>query len=152
MMQCEDVAALILRLVLGSFFLLARFRWFYDPSRPDNPWFNCLRRQHLEWKLCSCGYSSNPLLAGSVACVEVFGSLALIAGALTTITTVGLLVVLLFATYCTAKGKVCEQKPVDGVDCVSCYLWRVEGVYICVALCILLLGAGRLSVDWYLTQ
>jgi uncharacterized membrane protein YphA (DoxX/SURF4 family) len=145
-----DIASLLLRIVLGVFFVLARFRWFFDPSRPDQPLFNTLRRIHLTAKLCECGYGKHPLLAGVVACVEVFGGLSVIGGFLTRFATTGLLTVLLFATLCTAMQKVCEQRPVDGVDCVSCYLWRVEGVYITIALCILALGPGVYSLDWLL--
>jgi uncharacterized membrane protein YphA (DoxX/SURF4 family) len=142
-----DVASLLLRVLLGTFFILARFRWFYDPSRPDDPWFNALRHKHLRWKLCSCGYYDHPLLVGFVACVEVSAGFAVVFGLLTMLATLGLLAVLLFATFCTAKEKVCEQKPVDCIDCVSCYLWRVEGVYITIAFALLAMGPGNLSLD-----
>lgn len=144
-----DVALFVLRVVLGVFFVLARFRWFFDPSRPEQEWLNSARHKHLRAKLCSCGYSEHPLLSGTVATIEVSAGLALIAGLLTMPAAFGLFCILVFATYCTGKGKVAEQNPVDCIDCVSCYLWRVEGVYIMIAACILLLGPGRLSLDWW---
>lgn len=143
----SDVALLILRLMLGGFFVFARFRWIYDPSRPDAPWFNPARRHHLEEKLCSCGYSRHPYLSGFVALTEIFGGLGVIVGLLTPLALLGLLGVLACATRCTAYAKVCEQNPVDCWDCVSCYLWRVEGIYIAVTLALLLLGPGNLSLD-----
>jgi uncharacterized membrane protein YphA (DoxX/SURF4 family) len=148
-----DVPALslfLLRAVLGSFFLLARFRWLYDPSRPEQPWLNPKRHEHLRSKICSCGYGKHPALAACVALVEIFGGFAMVAGLFTMAAALGLLGVLIFATYCTATTKVREQMPVDDVDCVSCYLWRVEGVYIAIALAILFVGPGAWSLDAWL--
>jgi uncharacterized membrane protein YphA (DoxX/SURF4 family) len=59
-----------------------------------------------------------------------------------------LLVILLVATRCTAYQKVMEQNPVDRIDCVACYLWRVEGLYIGLAIIILLAGPGAYSIDY----
>jgi uncharacterized membrane protein YphA (DoxX/SURF4 family) len=142
-----DLGTLLLRLVLGSFFVLARFRFFYDPSKPYGAqWLNRERVSHLSAKLRSCGYC-NSCLACFVACVEVGGGFALIFGLLTMLATIGLLVVLILATLCTAQTKVGEQCPVDGLDCCSCYLWRVEGVYIVIGLALLLFGPGAYSLD-----
>ncbi len=142
-----DYAAFILRQVLGWFFVLARFRWFYDPERYPRV-LNADRHKHLAWKLCDCGYGYHPALSCIVACVEVSAGVALIVGLLMNLAVLGLLGVLLFATWCTAKQKVLEQKPVDCIDCVSCYLWRVEGVYIAIAVVLLILGPGYLSLDY----
>lgn len=156
----DDIVLLLLRLVLGVFFVLARFRWFYDPSNATAAkrmtgrahWFPTWRHRHLEWKLCSCGYSRHPVLSGAVACVEVSAGCALVLGLLTQPAAFGLLVILLFATWCTARAKVMEQEPVDRIDVVSCYLWRVEGVYITIAVCILLAGGGRFALDSWVWQ
>ena len=59
--SAPDVALFLVRGILGAFFVLARFRWFYDPSRPEH-WFNCGRHDHLAWKLCTCGYGRNVYL------------------------------------------------------------------------------------------
>ena len=142
-----DLASLVLRLVLGSFFVLARFRWLYDPSRPDQPWFNGARHMHLEKRLCTCGYGLHPVICDVVAWAEILGGLGVIVGLLTPLALIGLLCVLLFATFCTAKEKVLAQDPVDDIDCVSCYLWRVEGVYIAIVLALLALGPGVYSLD-----
>ena len=143
----QDAALLVLRLCLGLFFVLARFRWAFDPSRPEDPWFNQLRREHLSWKLCTCGYSKRLVLSCFVACVEISAGIGVVMGLLTVLSAFGLLSILLPATFCTAKTKVLEQHPVDAVDCVSCYLWRVEGVYIAIAVCVMLLGPGAYSLD-----
>lgn len=146
-----DLTLLILRLILGVFFVLARFRWFYDPSQPVGARFlNIARHKHLAWKLCTCGYGLHPVLAGFVASVEVLAGLGVTMGLLTPLSTLGLMSVLTFATLCTAKTKVMEQHPVDDIDCVSCYLWRVEGVYLAIALAILLGGPGKYSLDYLL--
>lgn len=143
----QDLGLLALRVLLGVFFVLARFRWLYDPSRPDSPWLNAGRHEHLRWKLCYCGYGQHPLLVAFVACVEISAGCAIVLGLLTELALMGLMSILLFATWCTAKEKVCAQNPVDTIDYVSCYLWRVEGVYIGICAVLLLNGPGFFSLD-----
>lgn len=145
-----DILILIIRLLLGTFFILARFRWFWDPSRTPLCWFNPSRREHLTQKLCSCGYGVHPILAGLVAFIEVSAGLGLVVGLLTRLSAFGLAVITGFATYCTAREKVLAQNPVDKVDCVSCYLWRVEGPYLALELALILTGGGLLSLDHFL--
>jgi uncharacterized membrane protein YphA (DoxX/SURF4 family) len=144
-----DLASLIARGTLGLFFVLARFRSFYDPSKPPGcRVFNTDRFGSLQRKLCSCGFSSRLLFWTWVtALVEVAGGLALMAGLLTTMAALGLLILTVRASMCTAWAKISEQNPVDSIDCVACYLWRVEGVYIALALLIMLLGPGNYSLD-----
>lgn len=146
-MNLPDLATLLLRQILGWFFILARFRWFFDPSRPDNPLLNVKRHGHLVQKLCSCGYGYHPGLTAFVACVEVLAGGAVVIGLLTNLALLGLLGVLLCATFCTGKVKVLEQQPVDCIDCVSCYLWRVEGVYIAIVVALMCTGPGVFSAD-----
>lgn len=152
----HDAALFLLRFILGGFFILARFRFFYDPSRrnvwqvPPNqvgPWFNHARHTHLRDKLHACGFGCSWGLTTWVAFVEVFGGLAIVFGFLSIPATLGVLVLLTFATFCTAKAKVLEQNPVDPIDCLSCYLWRVEGIYITIAIVLLMMGPGNFSVD-----
>lgn len=82
------------------------------------------------------------------ALVEVLAGVAVVIGLLTLPAAFGLLVTLLVATICTAYDKVMEQNPVDKLDCVACYLWRVEGLYIGLAIIILLAGPGAYSIDY----
>jgi len=142
-----DAALFVARVLLGVFFILARFRFFYDPSRPDC-WLNADRCESLTRKLAHCGMRTSPRAwAWVAALVEVGAGFAVLIGFLTMPAAFGLLVTLLLATKCTARAKVFEQNPVDKLDCVACYLWRVEGLYIGLALIILLAGPGSFSVD-----
>jgi uncharacterized membrane protein YphA (DoxX/SURF4 family) len=152
-MHSVDVAALLARLLLGFFFLLARFRFFFDPAAaPGDRWFCAWRHESLIHKMAYCGLKKKPVIwAWITALVEVLAGMALIVGLLTPLAALGLLVLLLVATRCTARQKVMEQKPVDKVDCVACYLWRVEGLYIGLAILILLLGPGAYSLDAWLS-
>lgn len=143
-----DAALFVARLLLGLFFVLARFRFFYDPSRPDC-WLNGNRCESLTRKMQYCGLHRWPKVwAWTAAVVEVFAGAAVVVGLLTVPAAFGLLVTLLLATRCTARDKVMEQNPVDKLDCVACYLWRVEGLYIGLALIILLAGPGAYSIDY----
>lgn len=143
-----DASVLVARLLLGVFFILARFRFFYDPSR-DDCWLNSARCDSLTRKMQHCGLQAWPRFwAWVAAMVEVAAGFAVVIGLLTIPAAFGLLVTLIFATKCTAKDKVMEQHPVDKLDCVACYLWRVEGLYIGLALMILLAGPGAYSIDY----
>lgn len=160
-LNLTDVAILVARLLLGVFFVLARFRFFYDPaggaSLPrlampnhieNRKWFNPRRAYSLTTKLVHCGCTVKPSLQAWIAAtVEVLAGLGLIVGLLTVPSAIALLIVLLVATRCTAKDKVCEQNPCDKLDVVCAYLWRVEGLYIGLAAIILLAGPGAYSID-----
>jgi uncharacterized membrane protein YphA (DoxX/SURF4 family) len=144
----HDWGALIVRLILGGFFILARFRFFWDPSNPEHCFLNPIRHASLTAKMCHCGVKGNPLFwAWFTAIVEVFGGLSVATGLLTYLGALGLIAITIRGTMCTAKAKVMEQKPVDLVDCVSCYLWRVEGIYIAMAALVFILGPGKYSLD-----
>ncbi len=121
-----------LALLVGLFFVLARFRFFWDPSKcPGDRLFNKARYDSLHTKIASCGWRKHTTFwTWYTAVVEVLAGFGLmlnvgrpLAGAL-------MMGVLLVATTCTCKSKVCEQKPVDKADVVCAYLWRVEGLYI----------------------
>lgn len=162
----HDLTLLLLRVVLGGFFILARFRWLWDPSAPmvqhNGPGGTCYitadrfmpkwRHEHLRERLRTCGYSDNRFLAGTVAMVELAAALGVLLGALTFLAALGLVAVLVFATMCTAKEKVLRQGPVDCIDWVSDYLWLVEPLYLIVAMVLVLEGAGRYSVDFLLLK
>jgi uncharacterized membrane protein YphA (DoxX/SURF4 family) len=146
----DDLASLILRCIVGVFFLLARFRYVYDPS--INPsWFASVRHMSLQNKMRKCGLNFMPRLWAEVTAYgELAGGLGLIVGLLTPLAAIGLLVILLPATACTAAEKINRQAPVDGIATVECYLWTPEPLYIALCVAILLLGPGAFSLDHYL--
>lgn len=163
-MHSVDIAALLARITLGGFFVLARFRFFFDPSRGSNLqrtvpvgywddsdnhlWFNPRRLASLTRKMRVCGWTTwAPFWAWFAALVEVGAGLFLILGLLTRTSAFGLLVVTLAATVCTAREKVAKQGPVDRIDCIGCYLWCAEPLYIVMAIIILLIGPGLYSLD-----
>lgn len=150
-MTSLDFSLLLLRLLVGTFFVIYRFRWIYDPTKSTSPWLNSLRHMNLEKKLCSCGWGMHPTLAGFVALVEITAGLGMISGTLTHLSALGLLAILVVANTCTAKHKIEIQNngkgPEDGIDVVSCYLWTVEPTYMVMAFVVLLLGPGVVSVD-----
>lgn len=142
------------RVTLGLFYVLARFRFFYDPSQRDlgfsdrrGRWFNMLRHDSLSRKMTHCEFKRYPRAwAWAAALIEVGGGLMLIAGLFAPFAAFGLFILTLFATRCTWRQKVYEQNPVDCIDVCSCYLWRVEGLYIIMALIVILGGPGALAL------
>lgn len=136
------------RFTLGFFFVSYRFRWFYDPDPIDGVEIcSPYRRQKLQEKLSHCGWGMSPQLAAFVAISEILAGLGVIFGALTSLSAIGLIIILIAATLCTAKEKTLKQKPVDTIDVVNCYLWTPEPVYIVLALVVLVLGPGWFSLD-----
>lgn len=168
-----DLGLLLIRWMLGTFFVLARMRWLYDlsgvkffdtmspearcyippaqlPHDLNERFFPAVRHASLRWKLHHCGYSDHPLLAGFVALVEIFAGMAVIVGLFTPLAAFGLASVLLFAMLCITREKVAKQNPIDCVDWFCCLLWTVEPVYFMLAVTLVITGAGSFSVDHFL--
>lgn len=156
-LDMADVGLMLNRLALGLFYFLARFRFFYDPSKPaagsasrhypSQRWFNADRRNSLTRKMQHCGLKNQPAFwAWTAAIVEVVGGLMLILGLFAPLAAAALLVLTIRATMCTWKDKIYEQHPVDLIDCAACYLWRVEGLYIVMAATVLFGGPGLFSL------
>ena len=158
----HDFALFLNRMVLGAFFFLARFRWAYDPSSTDleehwdsrgytfqkkRRWFTDTRRHKLNDKMVHCGVKHATLLGPIVAVTEILAATALIVGLLTPLAALGLLVITLRATCCTAHEKTMKQNPVDKIDVVSCYLWTPEPVYVVLCVIAVAFGAGAWSLD-----
>lgn len=145
----HDVALLIVRVLLGAFFVLARFRWFYDPSRPEH-FLNHARHTHLSEKLATCGFGNHPTVAALVATIEVGAGLFLIVGLLTSLAAFGLIAILLGACACSTREKTMRQQPVDGVQVAEDVLWTVEPLYLLLAVALFLAGGGAISLDAFL--
>lgn len=140
----QDVALFAARFLIGFFFVSYRFRWIWDPAS-DPHFCNVSRQAKLAAKLCSCGWS--PRLAPAVAIGEITAGLGLISGTLTYLSALGMLLILVVATICTAKEKTLRQNPIDKIDVVNCYLWNPEPVYIVLTLVVLAFGPGTFAVD-----
>lgn len=139
------------RFVLGAFFVTYRFRWFWDPTPQDGvPICSPYRHMSLRQKLCQCGWGIDHRLAAFVAILEIGAGLGVVFGFLTTLSALGLLLILLFATLCTAREKTLRQNPVDRIDIVNCYLWNPEPVYILLAIIVMTFGPGWFSMDNFL--
>lgn len=142
-----DLVLFVIREVLGWFFVLARFRYVYDPSRPEDAWFNAGRHANFKKKLGICGWPESTPLAHFVAIAEILGGVALIIGFLTPIAALGLLIISLFALKCSWRDKTYKQNPVDGIHVAECFLWTPEPHYVVLATIIFAAGAGAFSVD-----
>lgn len=122
----------ILAAVAGSFLVLARFRFFWDPAAPAGfRWFPSVRFLSLKRKMEHCGWRiGSEFWAWYVATVEVLGGALFALDIARPIVGPLIFALLLGATKCTAKSKVMEQHPVDCLDVACAYMWRVEGLYI----------------------
>lgn len=145
----HDVALFVARFILGFFFVSYRFRFIWDPTMRPEFW-NSARHLKLQQKLCHCGYGMSEGMAIFIALSELLAGLGVIAGLLTLPSALGLLLILIVATFCTGKEKTMRQNPIDGIDKINCYLWNPEPVYILVTLLVLSFGPGALSLDHFL--
>lgn len=146
----HDGIQLLARLLLGGFFVLARFRFFYDPSKPEGTRFlNTIRHTSLTNKMAHCGFTkpSPYAYAWFVASVEVLAGFGVFFGLFTMLSALGLFLITLIGTRCTAYDKVVRQNPVDKIDVCSDYLWLAEPLYIGLSIAILLGGPGSYSLD-----
>lgn len=144
----QALALLLAHFVLGFFFVSYRFRWFYDPSPPQGGNIcNIHRHLNLRRKLCACGWGISPAMGIFVALSETLAGLGAMFGLFTSLSAIGLLIILLVATACTAKEKTLRQNPVDRIDVVNCYLWNPEPVYIVLAVIVASFGGGPFSLD-----
>ena len=145
----QDFASLFMRVFLGVFFVLARFSYVFDPSKPEgDKWFSKARHASLRNKLDHCGWGCTDWLPPFIAWVEILAGLALIVGLLSTLSAAGLLVICVIGTMCTGYEKTMCQNPVDRIDVCSCYLWCPEPIYVVLALAIVLVGPGTYSLDY----
>ena len=135
------------RIVLGLFFVLARFRWVYDPSRPADAWFNAERHANFKRKMGICGYPQSTALAAFVALTEILAGAALIVGLLTPLAAFGLFIVCLAALKCSWREKTYRQEPVDSIHVVECFLWCPEPLFVLMSFTALVGGAGSFSLD-----
>lgn len=119
-----DLAALVLRLVLGILFVLHGLPKIKDMKKPA-AWI----------KSTGWGWASG--FAYPISLLEFFGGIALVLGLLTQL--VALLFVLeMIATTIFSRGKL-GKKLIGG--------WEMDLLYLAGALALLLLGAGTWSLD-----
>ena len=92
----------------------------------------------------------HPVLAGTVATIEILAGLGLIVGLLAVPSALGILIIMAFANCCEPPEELREMHPVDKIEYVPDFLKLVEPLYFVLAAVILILGPGRWSFDYLL--
>lgn len=147
-MLMNSLVLFIARFTLGFFFVSYRFRWFYDPATQDGVAIcSPYRHKKLIEKMGQCGWGMSPKLAAFIAIAETLAGLGVMFGFLNSLSALGLLIILIAASACTAKEKTLRQNPIDKIDVVNCYLWNPEPVYIVLAIVVMVLGPGWFAID-----
>lgn len=141
-----DAALLLVRVVVGSFFVLYRFRWVYDPTS-DQRWFCPVRRSRLKERIRACRYGCSNILPALVAIGEIGAGFALIIGLLSLPSAALLLVILLFGMVCLLPEEIPAMNPVDRIDVVRCTMQWPEPLYAVLCVVVLLAGPGQWSID-----
>lgn len=144
--QFYSFGTLLLRLLLGIFFIIARFRWLYDPEGKPRL-LNPDRHTKLKERLCTCGYADHPCMCAMVALTEIFAGLAIAAGLLTQLALFGLLCVLAFAIPCKSREDIRDGKGEGNTGYFSWFMWNIEGSYFTIIVVLLFMGPGVYSLD-----
>lgn len=138
-----DLLLLAIRVLVGGFFLLYRFRWVYEPS--EGTWFCPKRHAKLESALVDCGFS--PAFAPVIAITEIAAALGLIFGLFTLVAAAGLGVIMAYGHRCVVFPGIKKMRPVDVLDVMRCWLMWPEPLYLIMCVWIVCAGAGRFSLD-----
>lgn len=139
-----DILIFTMRLLVGGFFLLYRFRWFYEPSTAT--WFCPSRRAKLENAVEDCGFP--PWTASYVAVLEVLCGLGLVTGFFTLGSAMILGVIMIYGQRCVVLPGVLKMRPVDTLDAMRCWLMWPEPLYLVMCIWIICAGPGRISLDY----
>lgn len=145
----NDLAALLLRLIIGIFFLLARISWLYDPSSKPRL-LPQKRHEKLRERLCTCGYVDHPCMCACVALIEIFGGAAIAIGLFTQLALMGLAAVMIFAIPCKSTEDILSGQGEGNTGYFSWFMWNIEGAYLTIIIVLLLLGPGYFSLDYLL--
>lgn len=138
-----DLLLLSIRVLVGGFFLLYRFRWVYEPS--NRTWFCPNRAAKLKGALADCGV--NPGLASFVAVTEILAGLGLILGLCTMGSAVVLGIIMAYGHRCVVIPGIRKMQPVDILDTMRCWLMWPEPLYLIMCVWLLCTGPGRFSLD-----
>jgi uncharacterized membrane protein YphA (DoxX/SURF4 family) len=144
--QYSDFGTLLLRLLLGIFFVIARYRWLYDPNGTPRL-LNGQRHEKLRERLCTCGYTDHPCMCAMVALTEIFAGIAIAIGLLTQLALIGLLCVLAFAIPCKSREDIRNHNGEGSDSFFGWYMWNIEGSYFTIIIVLLLTGPGIYSLD-----
>lgn len=138
-----DLLLLGIRVLVGGFFLLYRFRWVYEPS--NRTWFCPKRHEKLERALGDCGV--NPQYAAIVAVAEIAAGLGLVLGFCTLLSAAILGIIMAYGHRCVVIPGIKKMLPVDKLDVMKCWLLWPEPLYLIMCVEIMFAGAGRFSLD-----
>lgn len=135
--HASDIALTTARVAAGTFFALSGYHKL----------FNADRHATMLETLIEDGIPFPKVNAWFVAGVEFFGGMALIAGLLTPVAALGLLVICLVACGVDGLKRIESYHPIDNADWVDDLLYLPEAIYILILATVVATGAGPLSLD-----
>ena len=136
-----DAASLVLRGSLGAFFAISGYHKL----------FNKTRRASLKDTFVADGVYK-PALMYVIPAGEFLGGLALLIGFLTPLAAAGLIAICAGACKFDGFKRIRDWKPLDKADVLDDVLYLPEALYILMALVLILVGPGPLSVDSLIAQ
>lgn len=132
-----EVSVTLLRLAMGTFFLISGFHKLFNASRHETI-VKTMVADHVPLPFFNCWF---------VPSVEFFGGMALVVGFLTPLAAFGLFFVCLVATLVDGIKRINAWKPIDRADYVDDVLYLPEVLYAIILVTIILQGAGPFSID-----
>lgn len=136
----KDLALAIVRVTIGSFFMISGYNKLFVPARHEALTEN-LRKNRIP---CL------PLMQWWVPGWEFIAGAMLVIGMMSAFAATVLIIVCAVACYCEAREKVERYKPINFGDRIADYLYLPEVLYIVLLSVTVLAGTGRYSLDYYL--
>lgn len=131
-----DVVLLVLRIGVGSFFVISGFHKL----------FNATPREALRETFATDGVKFAPMMF-IIPTAEFLGGLGVAFGALTIFAAAGLSVLCLGATRLDGLKRISAMKPLDALDRVGDVLYLPEILYVLCLLAVISFGPGAYSLD-----
>ena len=134
----QDASPLVLRGALAAFFVCSGFHKLFNPIRRAT-----LRATFVADK----APLPVPFLMLAIPLGELFGGLAIGAGFLTSLASLGLIAICVGACVLDGSKRIASWRPLDRADYLGDVLYLPETLYVVMLLSLLLSGPGMLAVD-----
>jgi putative oxidoreductase len=132
-----DIAALLNRIAVGTFFMLSGYHKVFNAQR---------HREFID-ELKTLGIPAVGINQWWVPAVEFSAGGAVVIGFLTPLAALGLLAIILVAMATSGRQRVKLYAPIDRADRIDNWLYLPETLYVVMLILIISSGAGPYSLD-----
>lgn len=136
-LEQHDLALLINRAVVGTFFAISGYHKLFNKGR----------HEEFVATLKACGVPFIPVTQWFVPTVEFLGGLAAIVGLLSPLAALGMLAILVVAIFTDGLNRIPLWHPINKADYVCDVLYLPESPYAVMLAILIAAGPGGISLD-----